>query len=77
MHHENDYISFVERLFIIGVYGSKKESPDFIRCFEKWFEVTPYPHHVPVIERRLYRQTMKDSVMDIEPVKMALQGFIR
>ena len=77
MHHEHEYSSFVERLFIIGVYGSKKESPDFIRCLEKWFEGTPYPHHVLGIERHLYQQTMKDSVIDIEPVKMALQGFIR
>ena len=73
----NEYSSFAERLFIIGVYGSRKESPDFIRCFEKWFEGTPYSHHVLGIERRLYQQTMKDSVIDIEPVKMALHGFMR
>ena len=77
MHHENEYTSFVERLFIIGVYGSRKEYPDFIGCFEKWFEGTPYQHHVLGIERHLYRQAMKDSVIDIEPVRTALLEFIR
>ena len=76
MHHEEEYTSFAERLFVIGVYGSRKESPDFIRCFEKWFDGTPYTHHVLEIERHLYQQTMQDSVIDIEAVKSALQKFI-
>ena len=77
MHHENEYISFAERLFIIGVYGSKEGSPDFIKHFEKWFEGTPYLHHVLGIERHLYQQTMRDSVTDIESVKMVLREFVR
>ena len=77
MHREDEYISFAERLFIIGVYGSGEKSPDFIRCFEKWFEGTPYTHHVLGIERHLYRQTMADSVMDLEEVKTALREFVR
>ena len=52
-------------------------SPDFIRCFEKWFEGTPYQNHVLGIERHLYQQTMQDSVIEIEPVKMALHELIR
>ena len=76
MHHEEEYNSFAEKLFIIGVYGSNEESPDFIRCFEKWFEGTPYTHHVLGIERHLYHQHMKDSVIDIEAVKKAIRRFI-
>ena len=72
MQHEEEYESFAERLFIIGVYGSNEESPDFTRCFEKWFERTPYKHHVLGIERHLYRQSIDDSIMDIEAVKTEL-----
>lgn len=77
MHHENEYASFAEKLFIIGVYGSIEESPDFTRCFEKWFEGTPYAHHVLGIERHQYQQAMTDSVIDIGAVKMALNELIR
>ena len=76
MHHEEEYESFAERLFIIGVYGSNEESPDFIRGFEKWFEGTPYKHHVLGIERHIHQQDMDDSVIDIEAVKTALHEFI-
>ncbi len=76
MHHEDEYASFAENLFIIGIYGCNEKSPDFMRCFEKWFEGTPYTHHVLGIERHLYQQTIKDSVIDIEAVKMALHEFI-
>lgn len=55
MCHGDDYISFAERLFIIGVYGSSKKTPDFIRCLKKWFEGTPFMHHVLGIERHLYQ----------------------
>ncbi len=76
MHHEKDYLPIAEKLFIIGIYGSKGESPDFTRCFEKWFEETPFSHHVLGIERHLYQQNMKDSVLEIAAVKTALKEFI-
>jgi len=76
MHHEDDYTAFAQRLFIIGVYGSKKESPDFISCFEKWFEGTPFENHVLGIERHVYRQSMSDSVLDIDAVRSALSEFL-
>lgn len=62
MHHEKDYLPMAEKLFMIGIYGSKGESPDFINCFEKWFEGTPFRHHVLGIERHLYQQNMQNSV---------------
>lgn len=76
MHFEGHYLSFAEKLFIIGIYGSKDESPDFIRCFEKWFEETPFCNHVLGIERHLYHQKMNDCVLDIVAVKTALKKFI-
>ena len=75
MRYGDEYPSFAGKLYIIGVYGSDRESPDFIRCLERWFEETPYTRHVLGIERHLYRQTMQDSVLDIEEVKTALREF--
>ena len=76
MHREEEYESFLEKLFIIGVYGSNEESPDFKRCLEKWFEGTFYKHHVLGLERHLYRQSIDDSIIDIEAVRTALYEFI-
>lgn len=76
MHQEEEYAAFAENLFIIGVYGSRGESPDFVRCFEKWFEGTPYTNHVLGIERHPHRQTMQDCVLDIPAVKSALKAFL-
>ena len=77
MHHEDEYTAFAERLFIIGIYGSREESPDFLRHFEQWFEGTSCTHHVLGIERHLYQQTMKDRVTDIQAVKTALRDFLQ
>lgn len=75
MHHEDEYLLILEKLYIIGVYGSKVENPDFIGCLEKWFEVTPFKNHVLGIERHLYRQKMKDSVLDAADVRALLSEF--
>lgn len=76
MHCEDDYSLFAEKLFIIGVYGSKEETPDFTGCFEKWFEGTPFRHHVLGVERHPYRQTMKDSILDVTAVRTILSEFV-
>lgn len=76
MHHEYISRSVAEKLFIIGICGSKNESPEFMRCFEKRFEEMPLRNHTLGIERHLYHQNMKDSVSDIPSVKAALNEFI-
>lgn len=76
MRRERDYLSIAEKLFIIGIYGSKDESPDFIRGLEKWFEGTPFRDHVLGLERHLYNQRMDDSVLDIAAVRDALKRFV-
>ncbi len=75
MRRERDYLSIAEKLFIIGVYGSKDESPGFIGCLGQWFEGTPFYGHVLGIERHLYNQKMNDSVLDIPVVRDALTRF--
>lgn len=76
LRHGDDYTAFAERLFIIGVYGSRRETPEFVRCLEKWFEGTAFTDHVLGIERHLYRQGMEDRVTEVEAVRRMLREFL-
>ena len=51
MRNEEKYGDIVSRLYIIGVYGNQKHTPDFISCFEKWFTESGKENHVLGIER--------------------------
>lgn len=76
MHNENKYENFVKRLFIIGLYGDPKKSPDFISCFEKWFEDTRYTNHVLGVERHNYCLKLKDSILEVDELKTMIEEFI-
>ncbi len=75
-HNEDNYDAIVSRMYFIGVYGSAKETPDFLPVFEKWFENEDPKTHVLGIERRRYNQKMKDSVVDEEEVQRMLRKFM-
>lgn len=75
-HNEGNYENIVKRLFIIGIYGGKEENPDFISCFEKWFEGTKYFNHVLGIERHKYNLQLKDSVLNIEDIRKEINEFV-
>ena len=74
MHNEN-YADIVKRLYIIGVYGDKEKSPDFIPCFEKWFDCAGGSGHVMGIERHPYNQKIGDSILDVEEVREKIRAF--
>lgn len=76
MRNEEKYENILKRLFIIGIYGSHEESPDFIPCFEKWFVGSKYSNHVLGIERRKYDVKLKDSLLAIEEIKNSVTEFI-
>ena len=76
MHNEDKYENLVKRLFFIGIYGDSKKTPDFISCFEKWFEGTRYTNHVLGIERHKYNLKLKDSILEIDELKMMIDEFI-
>lgn len=76
MHNEEKYENILKRLFIIGIYGSEEESPDFIPCLEKWFDGSKYCNHVLGIERHKYNLKLKDSVLDVDEVKNKISEFI-
>lgn len=76
MHNEDNYENIIKRLFIIGIYGDKEKSPDFIPCLEKWFNCSKYSNHVLGIERYKYDLKLKDSILKVEEIKESIQKFI-
>ena len=76
MHNENKYENLVKRLFIIGIYDNSEKSHDFIPCFEKWFNGTGYTNHVLGIERHKYNLKLKDSILEVDELKMMIDEFI-
>ncbi|MCH5171883.1 MAG: NUDIX domain-containing protein [Erysipelotrichales bacterium] len=76
MHNESEYENIIKRLFIIGIYGNKEQTPDFIPCFEKWFNCTKYTNHVLGIERHKYNLKIEDSILNITELKNQIDEFI-
>lgn len=74
--HNDTYEEILRRLYIIGIYGSRETSPDFIPCLSKWFDGTTICNHVLGIERHLYGQQLQDSVLDVPEVQHALRDFL-
>ena len=77
MENKEIYDDMLRKIFLIGVYGSRLETPDFVPCLEKWFVDTPYKNHVLGIERRPYKQKMKDCILDVEEVRKKLRNFMK
>ena len=75
--HNEDYDELVEKLYFVGVYGDKKQNPDYLSNFEKWFECTDIKGHVLGIERHKYGQKLQDSIIDVVEVRSALEEFMR
>lgn len=75
-HNEDKYIDLIKKLFIIGIYGDKEKSSDFVPCLEKWFNGSKYTNHVLGIERHKYNLKLKDSVLEIDEVRNVISEFI-
>ncbi|MBQ9988001.1 MAG: NAD(P)H-dependent oxidoreductase [Erysipelotrichales bacterium] len=76
MTHEELYDAFLAKLYIIGVYGSEEEYPDFLPCLSKWFVGTRYTDHVLGIERHKYDMGLRDSVLDIQEIRDEILEFV-
>lgn len=76
MHNAAKYNDILKKLFMIGIYGDRERSPDFIPCLEKWFDGSKYSNHVLGIERHKFDLKLKDSVLDIDEIKSAVSEFI-
>ena len=76
MHNET-YDEIVKRLYIIGICGDEKATPDFVPCFEKWFNCTPYIGRVLGIQRHLYGQKLEDKILDVPEVREQIIDFLQ
>lgn len=74
--HNDTWEAIIRRLYIIGVYGSREASPDFIPCLSKWFDGTTIRHHVLGLQRHLYGQQLQDSLLDVPEVQHTLRDFL-
>lgn len=75
--HNDTYQAIIKKLYIIGIYGKQDATPDFIPCFEKWFDGTPYSTHVLGLERHLYGLKLKDSILDVEDAKAKMDALLQ
>ena len=75
--HNDTYGEIIKRLYIIGVYGSEDNTPDFIPCFEKWFNCSEYSNRVLGIERHKLGQKMGDCVLNEDEVKRQISDFLK
>ena len=75
--HNDTYDEIIKRLYIIGIYGNAKATPDYIPSLEKWFSDTPYHNRVLGIERHLYDQRIKDQILDVREVKTKITNFLK
>lgn len=76
-HNAESYETIISKLYIIGVYGSRAKTPDFVPCFEKWFDCSKYNNHVLGIERHQYGQKIDEKILTIEEVKSKINSFIK
>lgn len=76
MRNEDCYETIVSKLYIIGVYGDREKTPDFIPCLSKWFEGTKIDNHVLGIERHKFDQKMTDNILGVEEVRDMITCFI-
>ena len=74
---EESWNAVLKRLYIIGVYGSAGEAPDFIPCLAKWFSGTAYQDRVLGLERHAYGQKMMDSLLDVAEVREKIKHFLQ
>lgn len=77
MRNEEKYGDIISRLYIIGIYGSRNQTPDFIPCFEKWFTGSGKENRVLGIERHIIGQGRDEYILSNEEVKQNITQFLR
>ncbi len=76
MQNENQWNNMVEKLYIIGVYGSAEEYPVFLRSFALQYSFADVEKHILGFERHKYKQKMDSFLLDEDGVKLKLDIFI-
>lgn len=75
MHNGVDYEGFVEKLYIIGVYGNRVDQPDFERLFAKIYGFSEPKKHILGLERHKYGHKINDFLLDEDEVKERVNRF--
>ena len=75
LHNESQYEEIVEKLYIIGVYGSSEDSPDFLDFFARQYDFRNPGKHILGLERHRYHQKMGDFLLEEEEVRARLDAF--
>ena len=74
MNHET-YEQLMDKLYILGIYGSEEATPGYLRCFEKWFTDSKMDH-ILGIERHPYGLKLKDRILGIEELRNEIKSFL-
>ncbi len=74
---ELTWLAVVNKLRIIGIYGSNEESPDFEPCLNQWFDGTALTGRILGLERHRYGQKMGDLLLDVAEVRERLDQFLQ
>lgn len=76
MQNEDQYENMVERLYIIGVYGSAEEYPLFLKSFAWQYGFANVEKHILGLERHKYHQGMNHFLLDEDDVRLKLDDFL-
>lgn len=76
MHSEVDYERFIDKLYIIGVYGSRAEQPDFESLLVRNYGFSDPKKHVLGLERHKYGHKINDFLLDEDEVKEQIHHFM-
>lgn len=76
MQNETEYENMVEKLYIIGVYGSAEDDPDFLKTFARQYGFADMEKHILGLERHKYNQKMNQFLLEENDVNLKLDKFI-
>lgn len=74
--NEENYNNFIQRLYVIGVYGNSNDTPDFEQLFINNYGFSDSKKHILGLKRHKYGQKMKDFLLDENEVREKLNRFI-
>ena len=76
MQNESHWEKMLKKLYMIGIYGSEENDPDFLNCFARQYPFTNVEKHILGLERHKYNQKINDFLLDEDEVKVKLNEFI-
>ncbi|MEE1243049.1 flavodoxin family protein [Frisingicoccus sp.] len=75
-HNEEKYNNFIERLYVIGIYGNSVDNPEFEQLFVRNYAFNNPEKHILGLERHKYGQKMKDFLLVEDEVEEKINRFM-